>query len=554
MSFYGDLASIGLSDLLQNLEQAQRTGTLTVSAGGEETLIYLREGKVAMLKSPGRPPLVESLVRHSVITQKQLDSAKTRRKGTRRSLGETLQTIGALEEEKLTQSAKAILTEDLCSLLVRAEGSFRFREGDPPSRVFDPEERRLDLRLAMNPVLLEAARRKDHWELVRRVIPTDSMHFVAIDPDRIPEEIEHPEVAKQLLSRLDGSRSVAEVVQTFGVHSFLAHCTLAQLVKERVVRTVESSDLAEKATSLKGKDPKRALQIVRRARETEPRNPNLLALEADLCEAIGDKSGAAAATKILAHIHLERGDNDRGRKLLEKAVAFDPDDTAVWEKSLGLAIEEGRVEDAVREGMSLVELYRAPGLHSRASEVLERLRELKPDDLDLSLEWARSRTAAGDPKSAVAELLRLGKVWVGRESYAGAARLFEGALDIEPGNEIAKKYHDKIENDQIRQRRERGRRFRRRLRNAVATVCLLTLLVFEMWARVDVAEATTEISDKRWIEMRQYQRAHDRLQEVAEQYWFTPTRFIELRTQLRTLEDRIAQQEADGTAGATPRD
>ena len=374
MSFYGDLASIGLSDLLQNLEQARRTGTLTVSAGGDETLIYLREGKVAMLTSPARPPLVESLVRHSVITMKQLESARSRRKGTRRSLGETLGTIGAIEADKLQKSARAVLTEDLCSLLVRAEGSFRFREGDPPARVFDPEERRLNLSLPMNPVLLEAARRKDHWELVRRAIPSDSMHFVAVDRERVPEGVDHEEVARQLLARLDGSRSVAEVVSTFGVHSFLAHCTLAQLIKERAVRTVESSDLARFAAEIKTSDPKRALQIVRRARETEPRNPNLLLLEADLCEALEDNSGAAAATKILAHIHLEKGENERGRKLLAKAVAFDPDDTAVWEKSLGLAIMEGRIDDAIKEGMGLVGLYRAPGLHSRASEVLEKLR------------------------------------------------------------------------------------------------------------------------------------------------------------------------------------
>ena len=544
MSFYGDLTSIGLSDLLQNLEQSLRTGTLTVSAAGDETQIYLRDGKVAMLAAPGRPPLVDSLVRHAVITAKQLESARSRRKGTRRSLGETLATLGAIDADQLVSAAQAILTEDLCTLLVRAQGSFRFREGDPPSRVFDPEERRLNLRLPMNPVLLEAARRKDHWELVRRVIPTDSMHFVAVDQDRVPEGVEHEEVARQLLSRLDGSRSVAEVVQTFGVHSFLAHCTLAQLVKERAVRTVESSDLAKSAEELKGNDPKRALQIVRRARETEPRNPSLLQLEADLCEALKDNSGAAAATKILAHIHLERGENERGRKLLEKAVALDPDDTAVWEKSLGLAIEEGRTEDAVREGMALVDLYRAPGLHSRATEVLSRLREIDESNLEVLLEWGRSSTAAGDPRAAVEELCRVAKVLVSKEDYEGAVRLFEGALDIEPGNEVARKFRDKIESDQLQQRRMRIRRFRRRLRSAVVSAIVLTLLVFEIWARVDVAEATSEISEKHLIEDQRYEEARDRLQEVGDQYWFTPTRYLEIRNQIQILEERIAERDA----------
>ncbi len=546
MSFYGDLASIGLGDLLQNLEQGQRSGVLTISAGGEETLICLRDGKLAMLASSSRPFLVDALVRHSMITQKQLDSAKSRRKGSRRSLGETLQTTGAISAEKLLSSAKAILTEDICSLLVRAEGSFRFREGEPPARIFDPEERRLEIRLAMNPVLLEAARRKDHWELVRKSIPTDTMHFVAVDKERLPDGIDHPEIAKQLLNRLDGTRSVAEIVATFGVHSFLAHCVLAALVRERAVRSVDTDDLVRAAEDLKGSDPKRALTIVRRARENEPRHLELLSLEAEICEELGDRSGAAAATKVLAHIHLERGEKEFGRSLLERAVVLDPDDTALWEKSLGLAIEEGRIEDAIREGMSLVQLYRAPGLHSRAAEVIEKLLELDKESLELQLEWAHSRTAAGDSKAAVAELLKWGRGLVAKERYADAGRLFEGALDIEPGNEVAKKCRDAIATQRFKLKKDRSRRFRRRLRSAVGTAILITLVVSEMWARYDFAEATTEISEQRLIEELRYEVARDKLQVVADRYWFTPVRFLELRTQIESLESRIAERDANG--------
>lgn len=544
MSFYGDLASIGLGDLLQNLEQSQRTGVLALSAGGEDTFIHLKDGKVSMLASASRLPLVESLVRHAVITPKQLESAKSRRRGTRKSLGEALQSTGAISAEKLLDTAKAILTEDLCTLLVRAEGSFRFREGDPPPRVFDPEERRLEIRLPMNPVLLEAARRKDHWELVRRVIPSDSMHFVAVDKDRIPEGIEHPEIAKRMMARLDGTRSVAEVVATFGVHSFIAHCVLAQLVRERAVRAVESEDLARVAGDIKSRDPKRALALVRRARETEPRNPELLALESDLCAAVGDRSGAAAAAKVMAHLHLEKGDKERGRALLEQAIELDPKDSAVRERSLSLAIEEGRTEDAIKEGVALVALHRAPGLHSRAAEVLEKLLALSPESIEIQLEWARSRTAAGDPKTAVAELVKWGKAQVAKERYTEGGRLFEGALDIEPRNEVARRCHEAVKTHRYRERRERNRKFFRRLRVAVASTMLLALFIVEMWARWDYADATSEISEQRLIEQQQYEAVRERVQAIADRYWYTPLRFIELRTQLDSLEARIAERDA----------
>lgn len=542
MSFYGDLASIGLKDLFQNLEQAQRTGTLTIEGAGEPTLIFIEAGKVSMLAASSRPPLVKALVRHGVITAKQLETARSKRKGSRRSLGETLQVIGALSAERLEKTAAAILTEDICNLLVRIEaGTFRFREGGPPSRVFDPEERRLGLSLAMNPLLLEAARRQDHWDMVRRVIPADSMHFVAVEPVRVPEGVENSEIAEQLLRRLDGTRSVQEIVQTFGIHSFVAHCVLAQLVRERAVKMVDADALSRVAGDLAGKDPARALEMVRRARETEPRNVELLELEARLCEETRDTSGAAAVTKVMAHLRLEAGEKELARGLLERAMILDPADTAVREKALALEIEEGRDEDAMRDGRALAELYRAPGLHARVAEVLQQLLEVDPDSLELRLEWAQARTAAGDPKDAVSELLRAGKALVSQEKYADAGSLFAAVLEIEPGNEHALRFREKLESEAFVLRKERMRQLRRRLRTAVAALLLVTLGFFEMWARVETAEATTEISRERWIETEQYDAAAGRLREVQQRFWFTPARFLELRTQIEAYEARQAE-------------
>ncbi|MGA1532959.1 MAG: DUF4388 domain-containing protein [Planctomycetota bacterium] len=553
MSFYGDLASIGLGDLLQNLEQARRSGTLTMSKNGAETLLHIEEGRVALLRAPGRPPLVEALVLHGVVSADQLAAARGRRRGTRRSIGECLVAAGVVDDVALVGAAESILTEDLCTLLIQAEGSFRFREGGPPPRIFDPEERRLDLRVSLQPVLLEAARRRDHWEMVRRVIPSDSMHLVAIDPEHVPDSIESPELARELMARLDGSTSVAEVVGPEGPRSFLAHCVLAQLVKERAVRAVEAADLAQLAGLLRSSDPARALEIVSRARETEPRNPALLELEVGLCEELGDERRAASAAKLLAHLHLERGESEVGRALLEKATRLDPEDTAVRERSLHLAIEEGRVEEAIEQGLALVELYRAPGLHARASEVLLLLRELRPADPDLAQEWARSQTEAGDPRTAVVELLRLGKAAVGRADDGGALALFLAALEIEPSNETALRYREQLEADRFRLRRQRGRLLRRRLAAAAAVALGLTLGWVEMRARWDVAEASTEISRSRWIEEERYERAHQRLQEIADRYWFTPTRHLELRVQLKNLEERIAERApGPGEAPAEP--
>ena len=54
------------------------------------------------------------------------------------------------------------------------------------------------------------------------------------------------------------------------------------------------------------------------------------------------------------------------------------------------------------------------------------------------------------------------------------------------------------------------------------------------------------VSEQHLIEDRRYEEARDRLQEVADQYWFTPTRYLELRSQIQLLEERIAERDGIG--------
>ena len=541
MSFYGKLSSIAIGDLFQNFEANRSTGNFTLKGPDGTLRLHFQDGAIALCAFDGRDKLVDHLVSTGVTTAPELKAARTRRRGTRKSLGEVLVAMGALGEDDLRAAAERALTEDLCDRLAGARGDFEFEPGAPPPRTFDPEERRLELRVRVGPLLLEIARRTDHWELVRKVIPSDSVHFVAPEGVECPDDIEAVEIARPLLGFLDGTRNVQEAAALFPDHRFEAYVALAELVRRRLVRAAESDDLTHLATTTAEEDPARARRVVARGLEAEPRHEGLRRLEAQLAEKAGDQATAAAALKVLSHIEAERGEKQSARELLERARQLAPEDTALCDRLLRLALEEERTDEARVLGLELVELYRKPGLHARALEVLERLTAIGPDCPEIHRELARSRVDAGDPKAAVRDLFRLGRRLVLKERYPDARAIFEEILAIEPGREDVAQCIQDIDSEAYVQRRVRRQRALRRTAAAAFFLAFCAFCFLEVTARVAYVEATSSIGEARLIEDRKYEEALLRYQRVADAHPFSTVTHFDLRRRMETLREKVSE-------------
>src|SRR5262249_37847992 len=156
----------------------------------------------------------------------------------------------------------------------------------------------------------------------------------------------------------------------------------------------------------------------------------LLQLEARLAEQFGDGPGAAQALKMLAHLRSEAGDYGDAEKLLSHARRLASGDPAVSERMLALLLDQGRRDEAIVEGKRLVELYRAPGLHAKAKEVLSRLVDLEPGAIELRIALAREQVSCGEGQEALRSLLRQGKQLITREAYPAARAVFGEVLAI----------------------------------------------------------------------------------------------------------------------------
>ena len=538
MSFSGELASLSITDLLQNLENNGQTGTLGVEGPRGRAWLRVEDGRITALARDGRPPLVESLVPWGVLSAEQLAAVKAKRRGSRRSLVETIENLGLASGEQVREVAHMLLVEEVCELVMEAAGEFTFQGGDAPTRVFDTEERRLRLAIAPSALLLEAASRSDHWKLARAVIPSMTVRFLSLPEPTLPAHLEDTQLAAQLLGLLDGTRDVEELLACFPGRHLDAFQVLGVLVRSHVVQAVEADGILELATSLRDQEPERARKLVASGLSEQPLHTGLLELEGELASRLNDAPGAAEARKRLAHVELENGRHEVARRLLDEARKLVPGDTAVCERLFALDLEYGTIDQAVGDGLELVQLYRAPGLHEQACTILERLVALRPSATELRIELAQSQIDAGNVRAAVRGLLRQGKNLVSREEYKAARMLYERVLRVDSNNKDATHAIEMIDTEAFRRRRARRRQ---NMRRALVLLCagafVLGVLV-DARARVDLALTTRGVLEAGLIEERRYDEAISRYREVVKRHTYTPTALLEIPSRIHALEAR----------------
>lgn len=542
MTVQGDLATIHLADLLQNIQVHGRTGTLALSGDNGSAKVFFREGNIALLATDSRAPLAQMLVSAGLVSPKKMEAAQKKQRGTRRAVAEILVAGSAITAEELHRAAEDFLAEDAANLVAAAKGEFQFQEHEAPGEGFDQDEISLQLSLPVAPLILEATRRVDHWVEIRKFLPSDSMHFQVRTGASSRHDVEDPELADAILQALDGSRSVKEIADLFPNRRFLTYKLLADFVKDRVARPTSADDLLAIAAQTEALVPARARQLVRRGLDSEPHHLELLGAEARLAEALGDYNAAAAACKLMAHLLLDAGNTADGLQRLEQAKRLTPSDPAIWDRTLTLALTQGRRQDAVEEGLRLVELYRAPGLHSRAKEVLDRLLKVDPESVEVNVEYARARVDCGEAAEGVKHLARRGKAFIGRENYLAARTLYEEILQIEPANREAALSIEMIDKEIFARRRERKRRA---IRLCVNVACALVgglLLWCEVAARMAFVETRSLISRELMIETGQYRDAIVLLRRLCDDHplaltakWDVPRWIADLELRLGDL-------------------
>jgi hypothetical protein len=350
MPVQGNLATMSLTEILQWLGNAGKTGTLSIERNKVVKRILVREGRVIACASQEPADLLgHFLVSRGKISEETLRKALASQETQRVHLGRILVAAGVLSEDELRLLLEDKAQETIFSLFNWDDAEFRFADGETA----DPNIFAVDMRV--EDILLRGAQRWDEMQRFRTVFndPGIVLRRTARMP---PAEVFRNRMARRIFESINGERTVAEIRLHAHGSEYLVTKLLYELFRAGVaevagVRPVE-------------REPSRAPS----APPTTEDRPQAAPQPREVVEpvATAESTTAAASSPVVegdlefARRLLNRGEFDSALDILDRAYKAQPGDEAL--RRLLAEAEASFVEKAYRHFLppsKIVTLLRA---------------------------------------------------------------------------------------------------------------------------------------------------------------------------------------------------
>jgi len=205
-SLRGSLASFRLPDVLTFVSSAKKSGTLTLTNGSSEAIVYFDDGAVIFAGSNQETLRLSAvLMRKKHISATQRDAIDNLMKAEGGRFGQLAVQQGLLTEEQLRDFLKVQVSEIIYDCFVWPGGEFAFIDGTtvPPYAV--------TISVDLSNLIMEGARRIAEWEECERLLPDSSVVFrVVSNPDA--EKITLTLDEWRILFLINGRRSLGDLV------------------------------------------------------------------------------------------------------------------------------------------------------------------------------------------------------------------------------------------------------------------------------------------------------------------------------------------------------
>jgi hypothetical protein len=182
MGIKGDVRSISLANVLQDLVTNEQTGTLAIRHKKERQQLFLWFDKGALklvgLGNGQGPSLVNGLLALEKLRPEDAPVVSGRHTSEGGYIRGMLKK-GKVTREDLKAACEHQMGEHLCDAFLWSDATFEFEEGEPDDRGFDVDQLDLEPRLAVEAAIMEAVRRADEWGETRKAILSQSEILVA---------------------------------------------------------------------------------------------------------------------------------------------------------------------------------------------------------------------------------------------------------------------------------------------------------------------------------------------------------------------------------------
>lgn len=180
MPLKGNLRDFSTTQLLNLINLARKTGTLTIEGPSEAAQMSFREGKLIFAQIGNEDSSLPAILRKAgKLTDEQARALRQRAEsGNDKSLGLLLINAGYMTQSEILQGIRQHMLDVAFRLFTWVEGLFNF-DGDSL-----PPEERITVPVELENVIIEGTRRLREWEHLQDEIPNLEMALKFTDrPD-----------------------------------------------------------------------------------------------------------------------------------------------------------------------------------------------------------------------------------------------------------------------------------------------------------------------------------------------------------------------------------
>jgi hypothetical protein len=243
----GDFLTFSLAELFQSLYINKHSGTLVVSDGLNEKLIYFSKGVIYLLTRGSRSVsrLGDILIDSEKVTESDVERALRIQKQSHKLIGEILVEEGIVTEEDIHEAIKEKIKEELFDIFLWEGARFTFTKNYFPDE-FNQAKGVTKISLDPGRILMKAVSRIEEWNRIHAALQTTKAIFYQVEgADLDAGALDRKERA--VLNLIDGARSVDDIIEQTNVGKFQTCGILENFLKSGVVKSMDLERLNEEA-------------------------------------------------------------------------------------------------------------------------------------------------------------------------------------------------------------------------------------------------------------------------------------------------------------------
>ncbi len=247
----GNIKDVSLTKIIVSLNRNRKTGTLIVKTPVFTKKVYLMKGDAIFASSTYEDDrLGEMLIKAGKITLEQYDESVELLKKTGKRQGAILVERGYLTPKDLFWGVKYQVKEIIYSIFQLEDAAYEFEEGEIP------QQEVITLKMSMGNLIYEGVKRIDNWTRIKKEMPqADIVLKLSSDPVSLFQDIELSQQDRKMLSIIDGTKTIKQLISSSWIGSFEATKILYVLwsigvVKERGEEAEQVKEAVEEAEEL----------------------------------------------------------------------------------------------------------------------------------------------------------------------------------------------------------------------------------------------------------------------------------------------------------------